>query len=82
VPIDLDKIADNVGRLITAFDQISASMDCDSDSVSAALAYLVAEYVACFAPEHQQQMHGLFDQCVADEIKQINAYLHRRKGAH
>ncbi|WP_439372958.1 hypothetical protein [Bradyrhizobium sp. DASA03120] len=73
-------MADNVTRLIAAFRLTSADMDCDSEG--AALAYLVAEYVACFAPEHQQEMHGLFDRCVADEIKQINAYLHLRKGAH
>ncbi|MGY8677291.1 hypothetical protein Q2941_05670 [Bradyrhizobium sp. UFLA05-153] len=78
--VDVDKIADNVGKLIAAFHLTSESMD--SDSEGAALAYLVAEYVACFPPEHQQEMHGLFDRCVADEIKQINAYLHLGKGAH
>ncbi|MHC2399155.1 hypothetical protein ACVMGC_003699 [Bradyrhizobium barranii subsp. barranii] len=80
MPVDEDKIADNVTKLIDVFHTASAHMDCDSEG--AALAYLVAEYVACFAPAHQQEMHGLFDRCVADEIKQINAYLHRRKGAH
>ncbi|WP_063685605.1 hypothetical protein [Bradyrhizobium stylosanthis] len=80
MPVDEDALADNVTRLITAFHLISESMDCDSEG--AALAYLVAEYVACFAPEHQPEMHGLFDRCVADEIKQINAYLRRRKGAN
>ncbi len=78
--VDLDKMGENVCRLISAFHQISE--DVDSDSEGAALAYLVAEYVACFAPEHQQEMHGLFDRCVADEIKQINVYLRCRKGAH
>ncbi|MGY8665711.1 hypothetical protein Q3C01_25590 [Bradyrhizobium sp. UFLA05-109] len=80
MPVDENKIADNVCRLIETFHQASEDMDCDSEG--AALAYLVAEYVACFAPSHQQEMHGLFDRCVADEIKQINAYLHRQKGAH
>ncbi|MCP3472321.1 hypothetical protein NLM33_18560 [Bradyrhizobium sp. CCGUVB1N3] len=80
MPVDEDKIADNVTKLIETFHLASADMDCDSEG--AALAYLVAEYVACFAPSHQHQMHGLFDRCVADEIKEINAYLHRRKGAN
>ncbi|MBR0941026.1 hypothetical protein [Bradyrhizobium liaoningense] len=80
MPVDEDKLADNVTKLINAFHLASAQMDCDSEG--AALAYLVAEYVACFEPKHQEAMHGLFDRCVADEIKQINAYLHRRKGAH
>ena len=80
MPVDEAKMADNVTKLISAFREISESMDTDSEG--AALAYLVAEYVACFAPEHQLEMHGLFDRCVADEIKQINAYLRLRKGAH
>lgn len=80
MPVDEGKMADNVTKLINAFHELSEDMDLDSEG--AALAYLVAEYVACFEPKHQEAMHGLFDRCVADEIKQINAYLHRRKGAH
>jgi hypothetical protein len=71
VPIDEAKIAQNVTVLAMAFKLASVSMDIDS--VGAALAFLVADYVTCFPVEVQQEMHALFDRVVTSEIEQSNA---------
>jgi hypothetical protein len=71
VPIDEAKITQNVSLLAMAFKL--ASVGTDIDSVGAALAFLVADYVTCFPVEVQQEMYALFNRVVASEIEQSNA---------
>ena len=50
-----------------------ASLEMDSDSVGAALVWLVADYITCFAVEHQSKMRALFERCVQEEMEVFNA---------